>query len=156
MRRVVMHSIDPHGNRFRFFVLEIREHDGQHQLVRRWGRIGTAGREAVDLTGEPADVAAAWDRVVEKRLRRGYRVVEEDSTARSASGASASPPQPEPERELGALVAWEARLVDALVRTRRRLTAVRERLRPQPTRPARAASRTEQLDLFAALRRERG
>lgn len=147
MRRVVMHSIDPAENRFRFFVLEIREHDGRHQLVRRWGRIGTEGRETIDVTGEPADVAAALERVIARRRQRGYRIVE-DGAAETTSTPSMQAPEPEPERELGALVAWEARLVDALVRTRRKLTAARERLRARPARHARAASGVEQLELF--------
>ena len=139
-RMIVLHSIDKDANRFRFFVLEIHERpDGQHELVRRWGRIGTEGRANVERIGDAEEIAAAFEHALTHRQRRGYRVVEE----------TAAPPAGE--RELGSLIAWEARLVDALVRTRKRLTVLREGLRPTRVR-TRRSSNVEQLDLFAVRR----
>jgi predicted DNA-binding WGR domain protein len=145
-RMMVLHSIEAADNRFRFFVLELRpQPDGRHELARRWGRIGTEGRRAIELVGDLSDVTAAFDRLLKRRLARGYRVVE-DTHASAASDGLASAPKPE--RAIGSLVAFEAHLLDALVRTRKRLTTMREGLRPRAFARTRRRAPVEQLDLF--------
>ncbi|AKF09857.1 WGR domain-containing protein [Sandaracinus amylolyticus] len=37
-------SVAPVRDRFRFFVIEVRETAERVELVRRWGRVGTEGR----------------------------------------------------------------------------------------------------------------
>jgi predicted DNA-binding WGR domain protein len=142
LRRTVLHSVEPDDNRFRFFVIEQREApEGRVALVRRWGRVGTQGQLAVDATGAPDAIAQAHEALLARRLKRGYRVVEDGN-------ATSSPT--DPALALGALVTREAALVDELDRLRHRMRAVREALRaappaaPTPRSPAGA-----QLELFA-------
>ncbi|MCC6877375.1 MAG: WGR domain-containing protein [Sandaracinaceae bacterium] len=142
LRRTVLHSLEPDDNRFRFFVIEQREApEGRVVLVRRWGRVGTQGQLAVDATGAPDAIAQAHEALLARRLKRGYRVVED--------GAGISSPT-DPALALGALVTREAQLVDELERLRERMRAVREALRtPVPAAPATRSPAGAQLELFA-------
>ncbi|MCC6874263.1 MAG: WGR domain-containing protein [Sandaracinaceae bacterium] len=142
LRRTVLYSLEPDDNRFRFFVIEQREApEGRVALVRRWGRVGTQGQLAVDATGAPDTIAQAHEALLARRLKRGYRVVEDgDATSSPTDSALA----------LGALVTREAQLVDELARLRERMRALREGLRaPVPAVPAPCSPASAQLELFA-------
>ena len=71
-----MLSVDQTKNRFRFFVLEVRSTEGGAELHRRWGRIGTRGREDVTAFASIGEARAARAVVVERRERRGYVFVD--------------------------------------------------------------------------------
>ena len=69
----VLLSIDPEANRFRFFVLELRERDdGSAELHRRWGRIGTEGSHDVEEFSTVRLAESARASLIERRTRRGY------------------------------------------------------------------------------------
>ena len=76
-RYVRLESIDPARNRFRFFTLHWQSTlwDGP-ALVRTWGRVGTPGRSRVVAVPEGSDPWATVRRVLRRRLRHGYRVVD--------------------------------------------------------------------------------
>ena len=142
LRRTVLYSLEPDDNRFRFFVIEQREApEGRVALVRRWGRVGTQGQLAVDATGAPDAIAQAHEALLARRLKRGYRVIEDGD-------ATSSPT--DPALALGALALREAALVDELERVRARLRVVREALRaPAAAAPATRSTAGAQLELFA-------
>lgn len=77
--RVMMEAVhlvrhDPGRNLARFYRLELgRSLFGEVLLIRRWGRIGTAGRMVgvvMPCLDEARAAMAAWHR---RKLRRGYR-----------------------------------------------------------------------------------
>jgi predicted DNA-binding WGR domain protein len=70
---VVLYRVDPARAMFRFYAVRIgRTLFGEWSVTRRWGRIGTDGRERVETheTGESA--AAAMQGWRERKERRGY------------------------------------------------------------------------------------
>ena len=76
-RYVRLESIDPERNRFRFFLLRWQPTlwNGP-ALVRTWGRVGAAGRSRVVEVPDGSDPQETVRRVLRRRLRHGYRVVE--------------------------------------------------------------------------------
>jgi predicted DNA-binding WGR domain protein len=70
---VVLYRVDPARAMSRFYAVRIgRTLFGEWSVTRRWGRIGTDGRERVEIheTGEKAAAAMkGWRRIKE---RRGY------------------------------------------------------------------------------------
>jgi predicted DNA-binding WGR domain protein len=46
---------------------------GAWALVREWGRIGSPGRLRTDWFGSEGAAASAGDKLVARKLRRGYR-----------------------------------------------------------------------------------
>jgi predicted DNA-binding WGR domain protein len=69
-----LRRVDPDTNAARFYALMIG-HDlfGQVVLVRRWGRVGTRGRERSDPHENEAAAAAAMAKLAAAKRRRGYR-----------------------------------------------------------------------------------
>ena len=67
-----LRRVDPDTNVARFYALMI-EHDlfGRVVLVRRWGRIGTRGRERTDEHASEAE--AALEKLAAVKRRRGYQ-----------------------------------------------------------------------------------
>ena len=68
-----LRRLDPSRNMARFYVLSLQPTlFGDASLVRHWGRIGTRGRQKVELfeTGEGA--MAALVKLSEKKRKRGY------------------------------------------------------------------------------------
>ncbi|CEF57327.1 WGR domain-containing protein [Acetobacter ghanensis] len=61
-------------NIWRFYEMSI-QHDlfGGAVLVRRWGRIGTAGRLRLDLHANEGAAANALGRLLRLKIKRGYR-----------------------------------------------------------------------------------
>jgi predicted DNA-binding WGR domain protein len=74
MSSVTLKRVNPALNMRRFYALSVeKDLFGQCVLVRAWGRIGKAGRVAI----EPHPTEAAADkemrRVVSVKMRKGYR-----------------------------------------------------------------------------------
>ena len=68
-----MRRIDPSRNMARFYVLSLQPTlFGETSLVRHWGRIGTRGREKIELFEKTADAASVLDKLAARKLRRGY------------------------------------------------------------------------------------
>jgi predicted DNA-binding WGR domain protein len=76
-RPVTLHKIEPAKNMARFYALEM-EQDlfGRHVLVRRWGRIGTAGKIRLDEHTGEGEAWAALQRLQMAKRRKGYQGVE--------------------------------------------------------------------------------
>ena len=71
---LVLHRIDPVRNMARFYALSIEPTLlGDLALVRRWGRIGTRGRQRIELHAGDEAARAAYDRAAQAKRRRGYR-----------------------------------------------------------------------------------
>jgi predicted DNA-binding WGR domain protein len=65
--------VDRTKNMARFYTLMIEPTlFGDVSLVRRWGRIGTAGRQRIELYAGLTDAVSALTKKVEQKKRRGY------------------------------------------------------------------------------------
>ena len=73
---VALRRIEPVKNMARFYALEV-EQDlfGCHVLVRRWGRIGTAGKIRLDEHTGEGEAIAALQRLQKAKRRKGYQAV---------------------------------------------------------------------------------
>jgi len=68
-----LRRIDPAKNVSRFYSLEVeRDLFGRVVLVRRWGRIGTAGKTRLDGHAGEGEALAALQRLQRAKMRRGY------------------------------------------------------------------------------------
>jgi predicted DNA-binding WGR domain protein len=66
--------IRPEKNERRFYHLEIwPDLFGRTMLVRRWGRIGTSGRQRLDPHPDAGAAFNALAQLVRAKRRRGYR-----------------------------------------------------------------------------------
>ncbi len=71
---VAMRRVDPARNMSRFYSLDVeRDLFGRVVLVRRWGRIGTAGKVRLDEYSGEREALAAMQVMESKKVRRGYR-----------------------------------------------------------------------------------
>ncbi|ASS59350.1 hypothetical protein BS629_12865 [Rhizobium leguminosarum bv. viciae USDA 2370] len=71
---MLLYRIDPSRNMARFYRLAIQPTLlGGSSLVRNWGQIGTEGRPMVELYDTPEAADTAFERVLGRKLRRGYR-----------------------------------------------------------------------------------
>ncbi len=76
-RELRLVSIDAGRNRARFYVLQWQPTIwGGVALVRVWGRIGSPGRAQVLCYAETPQMDATVERVVRRRLRHGYQLVD--------------------------------------------------------------------------------
>ena len=84
MTSTLLLSVDPSHNRYRFFRVELtpRECEGV-ELHRRWGRIGSDGRHAVERFPSPAAARAAHEALLALRSRRGYVDAADEDLARA-------------------------------------------------------------------------
>src|SRR4051812_37996816 len=70
-----LRRVDPARNMARFYSLEVeRDLFGRAVVVRRWGRIGTAGRTRVDEHPDEGRAVAALVKLEASKRRRGYRL----------------------------------------------------------------------------------
>lgn len=70
---LVLHRRDPEQRVVRFYSLMIeRDLFGVVRLVRCWGRIGTSGRELVEIFDDELEAGAALEAVARAKRRRGY------------------------------------------------------------------------------------
>ncbi|MDP9373570.1 MAG: WGR domain-containing protein [Chloroflexota bacterium] len=75
--RVRFVSLDPAKNRARFYTLTWQPALwGGGAVVRSWGRVGGSGRALTAFYPDRASAQASVERLIRRRLRRGYRVVE--------------------------------------------------------------------------------
>ena len=73
-RAVVLRRVDPELRMARFYSLIIeRDLFGAVRLVRNWGRIGTQGRERVQVFADEAAAAETLEVLARAKRRRGYR-----------------------------------------------------------------------------------
>jgi predicted DNA-binding WGR domain protein len=71
---VTLCRVDPSRNMARFYSLEVeRDLFGRVVLVRRWGRLGTAGRTRLDEHKGEGEALAALVAMQKAKQRRGYR-----------------------------------------------------------------------------------
>ncbi|MDX2086354.1 MAG: WGR domain-containing protein [Kofleriaceae bacterium] len=80
---LVLVSVDPSSNRWRFFALAIEPQGSAARLVVRWGRLGTDGRRDEHHFASMADAEAERARLLALRARRGYVVADERALARA-------------------------------------------------------------------------
>lgn len=74
---VVLQRRDVAQNVARFYVLAIEPSlYGDAALVRHWGRIGTHGRQRLDLFASIDEAGEALDVWLTRKLRRGYTPVD--------------------------------------------------------------------------------
>lgn len=73
---VSMRKVDPTKNMARFYSLEVeRDLLERVVLVRRWGRIGTAGKIRLDEHVGEGEARKALDALARIKRRRGYQVL---------------------------------------------------------------------------------
>jgi predicted DNA-binding WGR domain protein len=71
---LVLHKVDPDQGVARFYSLLIeRDLFGTIRLVRNWGRIGTHGRELVEVFATEIEAGEALEAITRAKRRRGYR-----------------------------------------------------------------------------------
>jgi predicted DNA-binding WGR domain protein len=71
---LVLHQIDPNRGVARFYSLMVeRDLFGTVRLVRNWGRIGTSGREIVEVFAGGIEAGQALEMLAQEKRRRGYR-----------------------------------------------------------------------------------
>jgi len=72
--RIALQRIRPERNERRFYRMEVTtDLFGTVLLLRRWGRIGTDGRQRSEAYADRMAAAAALDLWTARKLRRGYR-----------------------------------------------------------------------------------
>ncbi len=70
---VALRRVDPAQNMRRFYSLEVeRDLFGRVVLVRRWGRIGTAGKVRLDEYAGEGEALVALRALERRKMRRGY------------------------------------------------------------------------------------
>ena len=71
---VALRRVEPARNMARFYSLDVeRDLFGRVVLVRRWGRIGTAGKVRLDEYEGEGAALAALHALQQRKVRRGYR-----------------------------------------------------------------------------------
>jgi predicted DNA-binding WGR domain protein len=71
---VTLRRIEPGKNMARFYALEVeRDLFGHVVLVRRWGRIGTAGKIRLDEHRGEKEARTALQKLHAAKKRRGYQ-----------------------------------------------------------------------------------
>lgn len=68
-----LRRIDPSRNMARFYVLALQPTlFGEVSLVRNWGRIGTMGRQKIELFECAGSAEAALSKLAARKVKRGY------------------------------------------------------------------------------------
>jgi len=71
---VELTRVRPEMNERRFYSLEIQpDLFGRTLLVQRWGRIGTSGRQRLELHPDAGTALSALTQLARNKRRRGYR-----------------------------------------------------------------------------------
>lgn len=72
---LVLYRHDAKRNMARFYALALEPTlFGNIALIRRWGRIGTHGRQKIELFAEPKSAEVALARLRYSKLQRGYEL----------------------------------------------------------------------------------
>jgi len=70
---LVLDRVDPARNMARYYVLSIEPTlFEEFALVRRWGRIGSAGKTRIDLHPSPPAARIELEKWLSRKRRRGY------------------------------------------------------------------------------------
>jgi predicted DNA-binding WGR domain protein len=70
---VLLEKIDHARSMARFYAISVEPTlFAETALVRRWGRIGTAGRQMIELHASPVIAQIEQRRWITRKLRRGY------------------------------------------------------------------------------------
>ena len=89
--RVRFGSRDPTKNRARFYTITWQPALwGGGALVRRWGRLGGPGRALTTFYDDRVSAQESVERLLRRRRRRGYRVVEGYGACRTPWGCRAT------------------------------------------------------------------
>ena len=73
-RSVILRRVDPELRMARFYSLMVeRDLFGTVRLVRNWGRIGTRGREIVQVFDYEFEARQALEALARTKRRRGYQ-----------------------------------------------------------------------------------
>jgi predicted DNA-binding WGR domain protein len=76
LQMLVLERRDASRNMARFYVLAMEPTlFGDTALVREWGRVGSLGRRRIDLHANPDAAAETLEVWLDRKRRRGYRVV---------------------------------------------------------------------------------
>jgi predicted DNA-binding WGR domain protein len=68
-----LRRVDPQANMARFYTLQLwPDLFGRVALVREWGRIGQPGHLRIETYADASAAAAARDRLVARKTRKGY------------------------------------------------------------------------------------
>jgi len=74
MDTLLLHRLDPSRNMARFYTLSLGESlFGDVSLTRGYGRIGTRGRQIIELHPNMNSARRALERIEQAKRRRGYR-----------------------------------------------------------------------------------
>lgn len=72
---LVLDNVHPERNMARFYVLSVEETlFGDSAVVRRWGRIGTTGRQIIQLFANHEEAVETLEHWFERKKARGYTV----------------------------------------------------------------------------------
>ncbi|AEI04546.1 hypothetical protein OCA5_pHCG301020 (plasmid) [Afipia carboxidovorans OM5] len=70
----LLRRVDPARNMARFYTIAVLPTlFGTHSVMRCWGRIGSKGRQRIDLFECESEAQYAFDRLLQAKCRRGYR-----------------------------------------------------------------------------------
>ena len=70
---MLLEKVDPATGMARFYVISVEPTlFPETALVRRWGRIGTAGRQRVELHPSPRSAGDAFRLWLRRKIHRGY------------------------------------------------------------------------------------
>ena len=76
MKAVLLHRIDLNLNEKRFYWIQVGPSLIEpYAVLRVWGRLGEQQRSRVTPCASPAEAQLVAQRLVQKRLKRGYQVV---------------------------------------------------------------------------------
>ncbi len=77
----MLERLDPVRNMYGYYVVSLEPSlFGDTALVRQWGRIGSAGRQRLELYADPAEAAEELEAWLRRKIQRGYSVRSETST----------------------------------------------------------------------------
>lgn len=82
--QIHVERIDPSRNMARFYALSIEPCLFGVALIRRWGRIGTGGREQVEPMASERDAVARFLSLAAAKKRKGYRPAPRNLPGRAA------------------------------------------------------------------------
>jgi predicted DNA-binding WGR domain protein len=73
--QVILERIDPARNIARYYVLSVEPTlFARDTLVRRWGRIGSTGRERLEFLGSAEAAGSALELWLARKRKRGYEL----------------------------------------------------------------------------------
>ncbi len=76
MPALTLHRLDPAQNMRRFYRLDLQpDLFGGWDVVREWGRIGSAGRMRIDVYPSQAEALANMEQQLARKQGRGYEPI---------------------------------------------------------------------------------